>query len=221
MKSPRTAARKFIDGFKAAAKPTTPPFDDPNIGATGTSDDLLDYASLDQVERQKNYDLGINPQSEAEPVRTINNMLDFLGNVGEEVLDVLAHGDDKLAAKPDKPFVMNVYLSPGHAWKTVRYTVAERVIQLARKSQDRITLTIVNLGPEVVYVTEDSGPNGYGAVANSRGIPVSKLDGTGPYNPVSINTQGEVWVRSTTGSVVAPSIIEVTETFGAPEKSAG
>lgn len=217
----RTPFRKFIDGFREEVRPTMPPIPDPNIGATGTRDDLEDYASLDMVERQKDYDLGINAETEAEPVRTLNNTLDFLGGVGEAVIDALAHGDDRLAAKPEKPFLMNVYQSPGYSWKAVRNTVADQIIQVARMSPDRLTMTLVNLGPEVVYITESPSAGSFGARPNSRAIPVSVLDGSGPYTPVSLNTQGEVWARSTTGSAVTPSVLEVTETFGAPEKADG
>jgi hypothetical protein len=196
-----------------------PPIDDPMIGAVGTSDDLLAFASLDMIERQRDADLGINAETEAEPIRTLNNTLDFLGHVADEVVDLVAHGDDRMQPAPEPPFVMNTYNTPGHTWKATRYRVSDTVIQCARKNEQRMTFEIVNLGPGVVYVSDESS-GGFGAVENTKSIPISILDGvTGNYNPVRIDTQDEIWLRSATGGAV-PAVVECVETFGAPERRA-
>ncbi len=216
-KSVRTAVQRFVDGFKAQAAPTMPPIDDPMIGATGTRDDLLEFASLDMIERQKDADLGINADTEAEPIRTVNNTLDFLGHVADEIVDLVAHGDDRVEPALEPAFVMRTFATPGHSWKATRYRVTNTVIQCARKNADRMTFEIVNLGPGVVYVSDESS-GGFGAVENTKSIPVSVLDGTGPYMPVRIDTQDEIWLRNVDG--VTEATVECVETFGIPERRA-
>lgn len=214
--SPRTVLKRFADGFKAELNPTMPPIDDPNIGGTGTADDLRDYASQDMIEKQNRYDLGLNADVEAEPVRTINNALDFLGDVGEGLLDMASHGHEGPVPAKDEPYSIRIFQPGTKAWTPTTYNVTgNNPQQIARVNEERSTMVIVNLGPEVVYISDESTP-GVGAGKNSRGIPVSKLDGTGPYSPIQLDTQGEVWARPTTAAGV--NTVEVTETYGSPEK---
>lgn len=216
-KDPRTVLRKFIDGFTATAAPVSPPFDDPRIGGVGTEDDFLDYASEENINRARERDQGlqVNAEREADPLRLLNNSLDFLGEVGEEIVSGVAMGLDRPPAPKDTPYVLRTFNAGAYSWKTTVYQPGPNPAQIARKSEDRVSLEIVNLGTEPVFVTDESGSGQFGRVPNSRGIPVSKLDGSGPYSPVRIDTQDEVWVRTSTGIVCT---VEVTETFGAPQK---
>lgn len=215
-KDVRTVAKKFVDGFLAATQPKLPPLPNPMEGGVGTEDDLWDYATPEMVETSRKHDVGNEGDTEAEPVRTINNALDFLGEVGEELLEhVIGHEPETMPK--EKPYTIRTDSVPPHTWKGTTYTITNTYLQIARKSNERRTMQIINYGPDPVFIGDESG-TGFGSQPNTVTVPVSSASGAGPWSPVSLNTQDEVWCHSLNGLVANPCTVEVLETFDRPSE---
>lgn len=218
-KDPRTVARKFVDAFLSEARPKAPPLPNPNEGGVGTEDDLFDYATPEFVEASRS-EPGKDGEGEAEPVRTISNALDFLGEIGEELIEAAIGRESDPSHTPrqkEKPYAICTDAVPPHTWKATRYWLSNTIAQLARKTEERRSMTLVNYGPDPVFISDESG-TGFGSQPNTFTLPVSARDGSGPWSPVTLNTQDEVWGRSLNGSTVTPSEVEVLETFSRPEE---
>jgi hypothetical protein len=220
-KDARTFLKKFADGFLAETRPPVA-LPDPAVGGVGTEDDLLDYASLDMVQASRIQDAGGDGDREAEPLRTISGTLDFLGGVFEEALDAMVereNGDAHVMPGPkDSGYVLRTSEVAARSWKGTRFTVpiSGADIQLVRKDHTRKTVLIVNHGPSLVWISDESGI-GVGARPNSFTVPISFTDGVlGEYLPIRINTQDEIWAH---GDGVGIATVEVLTTFGLPEEN--
>jgi hypothetical protein len=184
-------------------------------GATGTPDDLLDYTSQDFVLPTDADALQINADGEADPVRTNSGILDFLGEVGSEALEeaasLLEHlGNDYGNGQPkERPFVMHQLPLGSPGFKAVRYNVPINAVQILRKDASRRYVRLVNVGTEGVLLRSESSVTG---MPNYFTLPVSKVDGTGPWNMVQIDTTDEIWAMSPTTN----NIVEIMTVFGEP-----
>lgn len=218
-KDGRTAVRKFRDAFFAELKPKMPSLPEPMEGGVGTEDDLSDYASLDMVEHQRGIETG-QGDTEASPVRTLDNALDFLGQVGEELIDTMLGRENDPSHEPkrkEKDYAIRTDAVPPHTWRGTRYSISNENVQIARKSDERRTMRIVNYGPDPVFISDESG-TGFGPGPNRFTLPVSLADASGPWSPVTLDTQDEVWCRTVFGLAANPCVVEVLETFDRPEE---
>lgn len=207
--------QKFVEGLNEGARPPHVVTPDMN-GGVGTEDDFVDYASLDQIQASTSEAQGDGGDTEAQPVRTINNALDFLGHVTEEVTEWVERelGDGHTLIPQAAPFmVLGTYLIGADSWKATRYTV-DKELQIVRRNKDRRRVRLVNLGPEVVSISVSTRA-GVGSQTNTFSLPISKLDGTAPYMPVEIETQDEVWAAPVTNGAL--NVVEVLDVFGIPD----
>lgn len=206
--------QSFFKGFNEGGSPPDVVVPDMD-GGVGTEDDFIDYASLDQIQasRQETQSDG---DREAEPVRTINNALDFLGHVSEEVSEWVERetGDGhQVIPQPDSRLVLGTGEIGADSWKGTRYAV-DKELQIVRRNKDRRSVRFVNLGPDPVFISQNTRA-GVGIQTNTFTLPVSKVDGTGPYTPVEIETQDEVWATPTTAGTACT--VEVLDVFGVPD----
>lgn len=209
---------RFVAGFNAQTKPEVSVL--PSLeGGVGTEDDLVDYAMPEMIEASRKTDVsnGVGDgDTEAEPVRTINNLLDYMGDVAEDLTGwverELGEGH-RVDPGKDRPLTLLVGEIGTGKWKSTRYTVANEA-QIVRHNDSRRLVRLVNLGPEVVSISFETR-NGPGTQPNTFSLPISKLDGTGPYMPVDLPTQDDVWATPATAGVA--SIVEVLDFSGIPD----
>lgn len=212
--------QKFLKGFREQGKAKTG-YPDINAG-TGTEQDLQDYATEETIAASRHRDDPeyFKPDGEGEPVRVLDGVLDFLGDVTDEVTEWVEReaGEGHRTPGPaDEAMVLRTSIAPPSDWKAVRWTVREAV-QVIRFNDARRMVRLVNYGPELVYVSSKSPGNLSNPVGGVNPqlavIPVS--DGTTKWWPVEFETSDDMWaVPATNGTA---SILEVTDFFGVPEK---
>jgi hypothetical protein len=212
--------QKFVKGFNEQLndRPALPAVNYPDGGGIGTEQDFGDYAEENMIEASRSRDAGKDPNEghEKEPLRLINNGLDFLGNVGEEIDEWVERelGDGHtLRPKDALPGILRVFPAATKNWDAQRYSV-DHSLQIARRNEERRMVRIINLGPDLVTIGSQTRMSG-GVASGGITVPISKLDGTGPYTPVELNTQDEIWAAPTIAAT--PSIIEVLDFYGVPD----
>jgi hypothetical protein len=212
--------RNVLEGFteKTVDRPSLPGMDYEHDGeSTLITGDFEDYAEQNMIEASQSTDAGIQPHGhESEPVRLVNGALDFLGTVGEETVEWIERemGEGHTNPVKDDPLpVLREYAVGSRAWDPQRFSV-DGEMRIVRKNATRQLVRLVNLGPEVVVVDSQTHIQG-GTLNGGVSLPISKLDGTGPYTPVELPICDEVWATPATAGVA--SVVEVYDFFGVPE----
>lgn len=170
-------------------------------------DDHKDYEPDDESEK-----------TEAEPVRLINNALDFIYGVVEEVHEWAERELGEGHRPPDvsaKPLVIRTFDQPASDFSVRRYSVTNTGgVPLGFKNASRKVMRLVNWGPDPVYIAHESGVN-FSAAAqipiNVMVIPASNATVVGQYYPVLLPTQDEVWAYA--GAATA-CVVEVSDFYG-------
>ncbi len=148
-------------------------------------------------------------------LRTANGALDFIENVEDKVEEFL-HLDKPLPdPKPTTEAINTRELgSDSLRTRTESIGVGPQSTKLVVKSDFRRRLVLVNLGPNVVYVSNQPfnwAPGTLDPGPQTIGLPISKLDGTGPYTPLALCTKDEIWASVAFGGAL--SSVQVIEEF--------
>jgi len=212
--------RAAIEGFteKTVERPALPAMDYEHGGESILVDgDFDDYAEENMIAASQSLDAGEDPPgTESEPLRLVNGALDFLGNVAEETLEWIERETGEGHTPRDRDEILPVlrdFTVGTRNWDPQRFTV-DGPKQIVRKNSGRRSVRFVNLGPEVVVIDSQTHIQG-GVLSGGVSLPVSKLDGSGPYSPVDLPIQDEVWATPTTPGTA--SIVEVFDFFGVPD----
>lgn len=212
--------RSALEGFteKTVDRPALPGMDYEHNGESVLiTGDFEDYAEQNMIQASQSADAGEEPHGhESEPVRLVNGALDFLGTIGEETVEWIEREAGEGHTNPVKDEVLPVlreFLVGARNWDPQRFSV-DTPKQIVRKNAHRRSVRFVNLGPEVVVIDSQTHVQG-GVISGGVSLPISKLDGSGPYTPVELPIQDEVWATPTTAGTA--SIVEVYDFFGIPD----
>jgi hypothetical protein len=186
----------------------------PDVIGNTTRGDFEGYADPEKIDPSQTVEERTG-DTEADPVLTIDGVLDFLGDVSEEVLEWIERegGLGHVPAEAGyKPQTLKTYECGSDNWKANRFAV-DRAVQLLRIADNRKEATIVNYGPEVVRISS-SNPGGSGVNPGSFSVPVSNPTVAGQWYPVRLPTCADVWATPTTLNTA--SVVEVMDFWGQP-----
>ncbi len=136
-------------------------------------------------------------------VRTAYGVLDFFNEIIEETDEFLS-ADKPVQVKGPKLDAIRTRELGSDTWRARTQTVNTAPVQIVVKSKTRRSVTIVNTGAGVAYISALT-QQGTGA-PNQFPIPVSNPAVAGQWYPITLETKDDIWCVSPTTCVL--SLIE-------------